>query len=137
MRAARRKRYGPPAVIRVEEVAVPAPRDDEVLIRVHAATISRTDCALLSATPFIMRFLLGLFKPRLATLGTDFAGRVEALGARVTKFEVGEAVWGINDLGIGSHADYLVVSQSNSIAAMPEPELRRRCSLPRRSLVRP
>src|SRR5690606_24912655 len=85
----------------------------------HAATISRTDCALLSATPFIMRFLLGLFKPRLATLGTDFAGRVEALGARVTNFELGDAAWGINDLGLGSHAEYLVVSQSNSIAAMP------------------
>ncbi|WP_437655099.1 NAD(P)-dependent alcohol dehydrogenase [Sorangium sp. So ce1182] len=119
MRAARRERYGSPAVIRIEDVAVPTPADDELLIRVHAATVSRTDCALLSASPFIMRFMTGLRRPRIKTLGTDFAGRVEAIGSRVGGFAVGDDVWGINDLGAGSHAEYLVISEDASVARMP------------------
>ncbi|WP_437506899.1 NAD(P)-dependent alcohol dehydrogenase [Sorangium sp. So ce1099] len=119
MRAARRERYGPPAVIRIEDVAAPAPADDEILVRVHAATVSRTDCALLSAQPFIMRFMTGLRRPRNKTLGTDFAGRVEAIGSRVSGFAVGDAVWGIDDLGAGSHAEYLVISGDASVARMP------------------
>ncbi|WP_437622748.1 NAD(P)-dependent alcohol dehydrogenase [Sorangium sp. So ce1151] len=119
MRAARRERYGSPAVIRIEDVAVPTPADDELLIRVHAATVNRTDCALLSASPFIMRFMTGLRRPRNTTLGTDFAGRVEAIGSRVSRFAVGDAVWGIDDLGAGSHAEYLVISRDASVARMP------------------
>lgn len=77
---------------------MPEPADDELLVRVHAATISRTDCALLAATPFIMRFATGLLRPRNQTLGTDFAGRVEAVGARVEGFQAGNRVWGLNDI---------------------------------------
>lgn len=100
-------------------MAVPTPADGEILVRVHAATVSRTDCALLSASPFIMRFVAGLRRPRTKTLGTDFAGRVEAIGARVRSFAVGDDVWGINDLGAGSHAEYLVISGDDSVARMP------------------
>lgn len=119
MRAARRERYGPPEVIRVEDVAVPTPADDELLVQVHAATVSRTDCALLSASPFFMRFLTGVRRPTIQTLGTDFAGRVAAIGARISDFQVGDKVWGINDLGARSHAEYLVISGSDSVARMP------------------
>ncbi|XXX87506.1 NAD(P)-dependent alcohol dehydrogenase [Sorangium sp. So ce145] len=119
MRAARRERYGSAEVIRLEDVAVPTPADDEILVRVHAATVSRTDCALLAASPFIMRFMTGLRRPRNKALGTDFAGRVEALGSRVRSFAVGDEVWGMNDLGVGSHAEYLVVSAEDSVARMP------------------
>lgn len=119
MRAARRDRYGTPEVIRIEDVAVPTPADDEILVRVHAATVSRTDCALLAAQPFIMRFMTGLRRPRNRALGTDFAGRVEAIGSRVRSFAVGDEVWGINDLGAGSHAEYLVISADDSVARMP------------------
>ncbi len=119
MRAARRERYGSAAVIRVEDVAVPAPAENEVLVRVHATTVNRTDCALLTARPFIMRFVAGLFKPKRKTLGIDFAGRIEAIGARVDTFQVGDAVWGINDLGASSQAEYLTFSASDSIARMP------------------
>ncbi len=119
MRAARRERYGSPDVIRVEDVAVPTPAGDELLVRVHAATVSRTDCALLSAQPFFMRLLTGLRRPKILTLGTDFTGRVEAVGARVSNFQVGDKVWGINDLGARSHAEYLVISENDSVASMP------------------
>lgn len=106
-------------MIRVEDVAVPKPAGDELLVRVQAATVSRTDCALLSAQPFIMRFMLGLLRPKRQTLGTDFAGRVEAIGAQVSDFRVGDEVWGINDLGAGSHAEYLVISKNDAVARMP------------------
>jgi NADPH:quinone reductase-like Zn-dependent oxidoreductase len=119
MKAARRLRYGPPAVIEVEDVPVPVPGVGELLVRVHAATISRTDCALLAGTPFPIRFGTGLRRPRRTTLGTDVAGRVEAVGAGVERFRVGDAVWGLNDMGIGSHAEWLVVAQDASIDVMP------------------
>ena len=120
MRAARRTRYGPPDVIEVEDAAVPAPADDQLLIRMHAATVSRTDCALLAARPFFMRFMTGLRAPRLQTLGTDFAGRVEAVGAQVQGFQAGDRVWGIRDMGAASHADYLVMAQDAAVSHMPD-----------------
>ena len=120
MRAARRDHYGSSAVIRVDEIAAPTSSAEQVLIRVHAATVSRTDCALLAADPFFMRLLTGVFAPRLKTLGTDFAGQVEAVGTKVTSFKVGDRVFGINDLGIGSHAEYLVTTVNDGIELMPE-----------------
>jgi NADPH:quinone reductase-like Zn-dependent oxidoreductase len=118
MRAARYERYGPPEVIRIEDIEIPRPAEDELLVRVHAATVSRTDCANLTAHPFFMRFLTGLSAPNKKTLGTDFAGRVEAIGALVTKYAVGDRVWGFEDLGAGSHAEYLVVAESGALAQM-------------------
>lgn len=119
MRAATRHRYGPPEVIRIEQLDVPAPRAGELLVRVHAATVSRTDCALLTAEPFIMRFVTGFRRPNRATLGTDFAGRVEAVGAGVSRFAPGDDVWGIDDTGAQSHAEYLRVPASAAVAPMP------------------
>ncbi len=119
MRAARCYRYGAPDVIRVEEVARPTPSDNQVLVRVHAATVSRTDCALLGARPFFMRLMTGLLGPKLKTLGTDFAGIIEAVGANVTGFTIGQKVFGINDLGAGSHAEYLVVGADSTLWPMP------------------
>ena len=119
MRAAWHDRYGTPDVIRVIDTEIPTPRDGEVLVRVHAATVSRTDCALLSATPFFMRLLTGLRFPKVKTLGTDFAGRIEAVGRNVGTFRVGDNVWGFNDTGLGSHAEYLAMSTNKSIARMP------------------
>lgn len=120
MREASHKRYGSAAEIEVIEVETPVPKEDELLVRVRAATVSRTDCALLSATPFFMRLATGLRVPKEKVLGTDFAGEVEAIGNDVTKFQVGDRVWGFNDLGCRSHAEYLVVSASGVVAKMPE-----------------
>lgn len=119
MRAARRERYGSAEVIHVADVDTPAPGENDLLIRVHAASVSRTDCALLAASPFILRFFTGLLRPKNPTLGTDFAGRVEAVGARVRDFKVGDSVWGINDMGASSHAQYLVISTADAVALMP------------------
>ena len=81
MKAAVRSKYGPPEVLTIKEVEIPTPKDNEVLIRVYATTVSRTDCHILSGMPFIMRFFTGLFKPRASIIGSDFTGQVHAIGS--------------------------------------------------------
>ncbi len=124
MRAARYATYGTADVIHVEEMDVPTPKDGEILVRVCAATVSRTDCANLTAHPFIMRFMIGLSAPKRQTLGTDFAGRVEAIGANVRKFAVGDLVWGFEDSGASSHAEYLVIAEKHAEAIPPNLDLK-------------
>ena len=87
MRAAVHDRYGPAEVLRVEEVERPVPDDHDVLIRIHATTVSRTDTALREARPFFSRFVTGLRRPKRRILGSDLAGEVEAVGAAVTEFD--------------------------------------------------
>lgn len=113
-------RYGSPDVLQYREVEKPVPDDNEVLIRVHAATVNRTDCAILRAKPFIMRFVMGLLKPKKSITGTDFAGKIEAVGKKVTAFNVGENVFGFDDEGLGSHAQYMTLAQDNALAVIPE-----------------
>ena len=120
MQAAIRSQYGPPGVLTVETVETPAPKDHEILVRVFAATVNRTDCALLGASPFIMRFVAGLFRPKLRITGTDFAGRVEAVGKNVTAFKPGDKVWGFDDIGLSSHAQYLTIPGNKAVLLMPE-----------------
>ncbi|MCA9660031.1 MAG: NAD(P)-dependent alcohol dehydrogenase [Myxococcales bacterium] len=120
MRAAQRLHYGPPSVIRVESLPRPEPGANELLVRVVATTVSRTDCALLSAKPFVMRFIAGLTRPKRAVLGTDFAGRVEAVGADVEGFAVGDRVFGINDMGLGTQAEYAAIPADDAVATIPD-----------------
>jgi NADPH:quinone reductase-like Zn-dependent oxidoreductase len=110
-------RYGPPEVLRIAEVDKPVPEDDEVLVRVHATTVTRTDLHMRAATPFFWRFMLGLRKPRQPILGLEFAGVVEAVGASVTAFEPGDRVFGMRN---GSHAEYVCVRESRLIARIPD-----------------
>ncbi|HYY78509.1 MAG TPA: NAD(P)-dependent alcohol dehydrogenase [Actinomycetes bacterium] len=119
MKAAVRTRYGPPEVVRIAEVDKPAPGDGELLVRVHATTVNRTDCGWLAVKPFVVRFFTGLTRPRLTVLGNEYAGRVEAVGAGVTSFEVGDRVFGFTGLRFGAHAEYLAVPQDDALATMP------------------
>lgn len=112
--------YGTPDVLQLKEVEKPVPNDNEVLIRVRATTVNRTDCANLTARPFIMRFSLGLFKPRNPVMGTEFAGDIEAVGEAVSSFNVGDKVFGFDDGGIGSYAEFMVISEDKALAAMPD-----------------
>ena len=120
MKAAIRSKYGPPEVISIEEVKIPTPRENEVLVRVHAATVNRTDCAILGGKPWVMQLFTGLGKPKLPTLGTDFAGEIEAVGKSITAFQVGDQVWGFNDQGLATHAQYVVISSQEAMLKMPE-----------------
>jgi NADPH:quinone reductase-like Zn-dependent oxidoreductase len=119
MKAAVRTKYGPPEVLTVQEVAKPVPKDHEILVKIHAATVNRTDCGILWGKPAIIRLFTGLRKPALSTTGTDFAGEVEAVGEKVTGFKIGDRVWGFNDNGLASHAEYLVVSEKEAIEKIP------------------
>jgi NADPH:quinone reductase-like Zn-dependent oxidoreductase len=112
--------YGPPEVLQLKEVEKPVPKENEVLVRVQVTTVNRTDCANLTAKPFIMRFSLGLFKPKNSILGTEFAGDIEAVGKAVTSFKVGDKVFGFDDGGISSYAEYLVVSEDKAMTTMPK-----------------
>ncbi|MER5400344.1 NAD(P)-dependent alcohol dehydrogenase [Streptomyces sp. NPDC002599] len=119
MKAAVRSLYGPPDVVRIAEVDKPSIGDRDVLVRVHATTVNRTDCAYRAARPFFMRALTGLARPRLTVLGTEYAGVVEAAGGGVTSFAVGDRVFGYNEGAFGTHAEYLSVPHDGAIATMP------------------
>jgi NADPH:quinone reductase-like Zn-dependent oxidoreductase len=119
MKAAVQRRYGPPEVVLISEVEKPAPRDNEVLVKVHATTVNRTDCACRAARPFFMRFFTGLIRPRATVLGNEFAGVVEAVGSGVTSFQVGDKVFGYNEGPFGAHAEYMSIPEDGSLATMP------------------
>lgn len=102
------------------EIEKPVPKAHEVLIRVHTATVNRTDCANLTAKPFIMRFALDLFKPGNQILGTDFAGSVVDVGKAVSEFKVGDRVFGFNDGGFASYVEYTAFPADSAIAGIPE-----------------
>ena len=111
MKAAYRDKYGGIEVLQIREVDRPVPKKNEVLIKVFATTVNRTDCANLTAKPFIMRFVLGLFKPKKKIIGTDFVGEVIAKGNEATKFEIGDKVMGFFDTGIQSQAEFIVIKE--------------------------
>lgn len=100
-------------------MAKPVPQQDELLIKVHAATVNRTDCATIRAKPFFMRLVTGLFGPKKQIPGTDFAGTVEAFGKGVNEFQLGDRVFGFNDDGSMSHAEYLAIDK-NLLTTIPD-----------------
>ena len=100
------------------EVAKPAIRPREVLVQVRATTVNRTDCACRAAKPFFMRLFTGLRRPRATVLGNEYAGVVEGVGRDVTTFSVGDRVFGYCEGPFGAHAEYLVVPEDSSVAAM-------------------
>lgn len=108
-------KYGPPEVLQIKEVEKPIPRDNEILIKVYATTVNRTDCATISAIPFFARLLTGLFKPRKQTPGTEFAGIIDKIGSNVTSLNVGDRVFGFDDQGAGSHAQYMTISDDKAL----------------------
>ncbi|MGB5229121.1 MAG: NAD(P)-dependent alcohol dehydrogenase, partial [Eudoraea sp.] len=112
--------YGSPDVLQVQDVEKPEPKKNEILVKVRAASVNRTDCANLRAKPFIMRFMLGLFKPNKRILGTEFAGDVVKTGEGVTSFVVGDKVFGFDDTVLSSYTEYLVFSAEKGISTMPK-----------------
>ena len=116
MRAVVHDRYGPPEVLRVGEIERPVPKDDEVLVRVHATTVTRTDCHMRSASPFIWRFMLGWLRPKRRVLGLEFAGVVEEIGSVVTQLAVGDRVFGLRS---GAHAEFICVREAGLLAQIP------------------
>ena len=112
-------KYGPPEVLQLKEVPKPIPKDNELLIKVHATTVNRTDCGFLRGKPFITKFFSGLFSPKNKTLGNEFAGEIENIGKDVTLFKTGDKVFGYNDIKFGAHAEYMIMAEDQPITTMP------------------
>ena len=119
MRALINTEYGPPEVVKLMEVDKPLPKETEVLIKVYASTVNRTDCGFRSAEYFIIRFFSGLFRPKNKTLGNEFAGEIETVGKDVKSFKAGDKVFGYNDTTFGAHAEYMTMIADGSITTMP------------------
>ena len=121
MRAVVHDRYGPPDIQRLEEVERPVPKEDEVLVKIHATTVNRTDCHIRAAKPFMWRFFAGLLRPKRKVLGMEFAGEVEAVGAAVTQFEVGDDVFGVQGYNrpYGAHAEFISMRETDPLAHKP------------------
>lgn len=120
MKAVVIKAYGSPELLELRDVPRPDPSRNEVRVRVHASTVNRTDTATLRAHPFFMRALTGLFRPKMQSLGMDFAGVVDELGAGVTSFQKGDHVFGMSPERFGAHAEFLCVPVDGAIARIPE-----------------
>src|SRR6516162_5732608 len=116
MKAIVHRCYGSPAVIRFEDIAKPTAAEDEVLVRVHAASVNPLDWHRLEGTPYMVRLDAGLGKPDNPRLGVDFSGTVEAVGAKVTRFKPGDEVFGGR---LGALADYVAVRESRAIVLKP------------------
>ena len=119
MKAAVHTRYGPPDVVKIADVPRPPTTDSDILVRVYATTVNRTDCGYRAAKPFIVRLFSGLRRPRATVLGNEFAGRVESVGSAVTSFAVGDRVFGYCEGSFGAHAEYLSIPHDSPIALMP------------------
>lgn len=119
MKAAVYNKYGPPEVVKLMVVDRPSPRSNEVLVKVYATTVNRTDCGFRSAEYFISRFFSGLFKPKFGILGNEFAGIIEAVGKDVTLLNIGDRVFGYNDTKFGAHAEYMTIAETDAITTIP------------------
>ena len=120
MKAAVNTAYGTTDVLHFKEVETPIPKATEVLIHIHATTVNRTDCGFLVAEYFLVRLFWGLFKPKKTILGTEFAGKIVAIGKDVQTFKIGDAVFGLSADDFGAHAEYLCMSENGSVALKPQ-----------------
>jgi len=116
MKAIVYREYGSPDVLKCEEIEKPVPRDDEVLLKVRAASVNPLDWRLMKGGPLLMRLFLGLTKPRLGRPGVDVAGEVEAVGGNVTQFKPGDAVFGASR---GTLAEY-ACTKASKLAMKPD-----------------
>ena len=120
MKAVVYTKYGPPDVLHLEEVEKPMPKENEVLIKIHATTVTAGDVRLRKPDPFLTRFVFGLFKPKVSILGVDIAGVVVAIGKEVNLFKIGDKVFGSTfDFGLGAYAEYKCMPEDSVLTLMP------------------
>ncbi|GAA3698566.1 NAD(P)-dependent alcohol dehydrogenase [Nonomuraea antimicrobica] len=119
MKAVTYYKYGAPEVLGIEDVRTPTPGDKNVLVKIHAAVVTASDATFRAGDPFFSRMFTGLVKPKARTLGGEFAGEVVAVGKDVTRFSVGDRVFGDTGPAFGAHAEYVCVGEDGALAVMP------------------
>lgn len=107
-------------MLQLKEIDTPRPKNNEVLIKVHASTVNRTDCGFRSAKYVISRLVTGILKPKYLVSGSEFAGEIVEVGADVTDYKAGDKVFGFDDVRAGAHAEYMVKPADGPFAVMPE-----------------
>jgi NADPH:quinone reductase-like Zn-dependent oxidoreductase len=112
--------YGGPSVLALSEVEKPTPTGNQVLIKIYATSVNSADCRLRRADPWLVRLLLGITKPRVKILGGVFSGVIDAIGKDVTKYKVGDEVFGSTGLSFGAYAEYKCLSQEATMAIKPK-----------------
>ncbi|PJZ89871.1 NAD(P)-dependent alcohol dehydrogenase [Leptospira levettii] len=115
LRVITNRKYGPPEVLKLEEWEIPKPKEDQILIRIVNTSVNSADWRLRKPDPKIVRLFFGIFKPRSVVLGISFSGIVEAVGKKVTKFQVGDKVLGSPGMKMGTYAEYICVSEKSTI----------------------
>ncbi len=119
MKAAVYSSYGPPDVVTLTNLEIPVPGPDEILIRVQASTVNRTDTGFRSAEYVVSRLFSGIIKPKFPVLGNEYAGYVVNTGSKVKEFKEGDRVFGYNDTSFGAHAEYMTISENSAVTLIP------------------
>ncbi len=119
MRAVVYDKYGTPDVLRLQEVKTPTPKDNEILIRVHAAVVTNADCAARKGKPLAARLAFGLFKPKNTILGTEFSGEIITVGKQVKLFKKGDLVYAATGTDFGAHAEYICMPEDGALSPKP------------------
>ncbi len=119
MKAIISTKYGKPEVLQVKEIEKPTPKDNEIRIKIHAASVTAADSMMRKGTPYFGRLIIGLRKPKKAIPGTGFAGEVEMIGKSVKQFKKGDQIFGETILNLGAHAEFVCVEEDGVIAKLP------------------
>ena len=112
-------KYGAPDFLQMKEVEKPSPKDNEILIKIHASSVSSGDSRMRRADPFIIRLIFGFKRPRKPILGVVFAGEIEAIGTSVSNYKIGDQVFGSSGMNFGAHAEYVSVPEDAVLALKP------------------
>jgi len=113
-------KYGTPDVLELKDVAKPIPKNNEILIKVHAAVVGPADCAFRKGDPFIVKIIYGLRQPKYPIMGTEFAGEIEGIGKDVTLFKKGAEVIGLSPDKFGAHAEFMCLPESKAMVLKPK-----------------
>ncbi|MDD2740289.1 MAG: NAD(P)-dependent alcohol dehydrogenase [Methylomonas lenta] len=124
MKAIVYERYGPPNVLQLKEVKNPTPKENDVLIRIHATTVTSGDWRMRSLDVpigfgLIVRLVSGISKPRQPILGSELSGEIESLGKNVSKFKVGDPVFAFSGVGMGCHTEYKCIPEDGAVVLKP------------------